>query len=162
MPLLSDSRWQLRYTPDDGDLVAALYVPLLSCAERYDRLTGYFTAAALALASRGIEGLALNNGAMRMIVGCSLGAEEVAAIEKGEALRSAVERRLTAMPLEPDDERSRHGLEILAWLVEQGRLEVKVAVPCDEARRPLAGNAIFHEKASWRTRRAARSRSTAA
>jgi ERCC4-related helicase len=147
MPLLSDFQWNLRYTPEDGDLVAGLYVPLLSCAERYDRLTGYFSATALALAARGIEGLALNNGTMRMVVGCSLGPEEVAAIEKGEALRTAVGRRLTALPLEPTDDKARQGLEILAWLVEQGRLEVKVAVPCDERRRPLGGTAIFHEKA---------------
>lgn len=147
MPLLTDFQWKLRYTPEDGDLVASLYVPLLSCAERYDRLTGYFSATALALAARGIEGLALNNGSMRMVVGCTLGPEEVAAIERGEALRATVGRRLTAMPLAPEDDAARRGLEILAWLVEQGRLEVKVAVPCDERRRPLAGSALFHEKA---------------
>jgi ERCC4-related helicase len=147
MPVLRDFQWKLRYTPEDGDLVAGLYVPLLSCAERYDRLTGYFSATALALAARGIEGLALNNGAMRLIVGCTLGPEEVAAIEKGEALRTAVGRRLTALPLDPGDDTARQGLEILAWLVEQGRLEVKVAVPCDGNRKPLLGTAIFHEKA---------------
>ena len=147
MPVLSDFQWKLRYTPDDGDLVASLYVPLLSCAERYDRLTGYFSATALALAARGIEGLALNNGVMRLIVGCTLGPEEVAAIEKGEALRTAVSRRITALPLDPGDDVARQGLEILAWLVEQGRLEVKVAVPCDGNRKPLSGTAIFHEKA---------------
>jgi len=147
MPLLSDFQWRLRYTPEDGDLVTGLYVPLLTCAERYDRLTGYFSATALALAARGIEGLALNNGSMRLVVGCTLGPEEVAAIEKGEALRAAVGRRLTALPLEPGDDAARQGLEILAWLVEQGRLEVKVAVPCDGNRKPLTGTAIFHEKA---------------
>ncbi|MBR0679336.1 DEAD/DEAH box helicase family protein [Roseomonas eburnea] len=147
MPVLSDFQWRLRYTPEDGDLVAGLYVPLLSCAERYDRLTGYFSATALALAARGIEGLALNNGSMRLVVGCTLGPDEVAAIERGEALRTAVGRRLTALPLEPGDDAARQGLEILAWLVEQGRLEVKVAVPCDSNRRPLSGTAIFHEKA---------------
>lgn len=147
MPLLSDFRWRLRYTPEDGDLVAGLYVPLLSCAERYDRLTGYFSATALALAALGIEGLALNNGAMRLIVGCTLGPDEVAAIEKGEALRTAVGRRLTGLPLDPGDDASRQGLEILAWMVEQGRLEVKVAVPCDTNRKPLTVGAIFHEKA---------------
>lgn len=147
MPLLRDYQWRLRYTPDDGDLVAALYVPLLSCAERYDRLTGYFSATALALAARGIEGLALNNGTMRMVVGCTLGPEEVAAIEKGQALRQTVERRLAAVPLDPATDAARQGLEILAWLVAQGRLEVKVAVPCDGHRRPMASTAIFHEKA---------------
>jgi ERCC4-related helicase len=147
VPVLSDYQWRLRYTPEDGDLVAGLYVPLLACAERYDRLTGYFSATALALAARGIEGLALNNGAMRMVVGCTLGPEEVAAIEKGEAMRTVVGRRLTALPLDPADDGIRQGLEILAWLVEQGRLEVKVAVPCDTKRRPLTAGAIFHEKA---------------
>lgn len=147
MPLLSDFRWKLRYTPEDGDLVAALYVPLLSCAQQYDRLTGYFTATALALAARGIEGLAANRGTMRMVVGCSLGSDEVAAIEKGESLRMTVGRHLTTMPLDPQEDVTRQGLEILAWLVAQGQLDVKVAVPCDERRRPLAGSAIFHEKA---------------
>ncbi len=47
----------LKYTPDDGDLVEQFYVPALECAVRYDRSTGYFGAAALALAVRGIEGL---------------------------------------------------------------------------------------------------------
>ncbi len=146
MPLLSDHTWRLRYTPEDGDLVRRLYVPLLACAERYDRLTGYFTANALALAARGIEGLLLNNGTMRMLVGCTLGPDEVAAIEQGEALRTAVQRQMSAISLQPTDEGARQGLEILAWLVAQGRLEVKVAVPCDDAQRPLAGTAIFHEK----------------
>jgi hypothetical protein len=39
MPLLTDLRRKLRDTPDDGDLVAVIYVPLRSCAERYGRLT---------------------------------------------------------------------------------------------------------------------------
>ncbi len=147
MPLLRDHPWRLRYTPDDGDLVAGLYVPLLACAVRYDRLTGYFSAAALALATRGLEGLVRNDGTMRMIVGCTLGPDEVQAIADGEALRIAVERRLSALPLAPSDDAARRGLALLAWLVAAGRLAVKVAVPCDSRRRPLGGTAIFHEKA---------------
>lgn len=38
MPLLTDLQRKLRETPDDGDLVSALYVPLLSFAGRNDRL----------------------------------------------------------------------------------------------------------------------------
>ena len=29
MALLSDREWQVKYTPDDGDLVNLLYVPAL-------------------------------------------------------------------------------------------------------------------------------------
>ena len=49
MSLLADHPWLVKYTPDDGDLVSLLYIPALRCAVRYDRLTGYFSASALAL-----------------------------------------------------------------------------------------------------------------
>jgi hypothetical protein len=55
--LLSGHAWKRKYTPDDGDLVRLFYVPALEDAVRYDRLTGYFSASALTLAARGIEGL---------------------------------------------------------------------------------------------------------
>ena len=55
--MLRDHQWKLKYTSDDHtDLVAEFYIPALEDAERYDRLTGYFNARALALAARGIEG----------------------------------------------------------------------------------------------------------
>ena len=52
--MLAGRNWKRKYTPDDGDLVRLFYVPALEDAERYDRLTGYFNAGALALAARGI------------------------------------------------------------------------------------------------------------
>jgi hypothetical protein len=69
---LNERNWRLKYTPDDGDLVELFYIPALECAVHYDRSTGYFGAAALALAMRGIEGLIRNNGQMRLVVGCTL------------------------------------------------------------------------------------------
>jgi len=83
--------------------VKLLYQPMLECAVRYDRLTGYFSASALALAARGVEGLVLNGGRMRMVVGCTLDPPEVEAIQRGEELRAQVDRHLTAMPLMPTD-----------------------------------------------------------
>ena len=85
--MLRDRTWQLKYTPDDGDLVTLFYVPALEDAERYDRLTGYFNAEALTLAARGIEGLVRNGGRMRLVAGCTLAAPEIEAIEEGEELR---------------------------------------------------------------------------
>lgn len=146
MPELTSRIWRLKYTPDDGDLVDQFYVPALECAVRYDRSTGYFGAAALALAMRGIEGLVRNGGRMRLIVGCTLDDAELAAIEKGEALRDAVNRKLAARSLDPPDDAARDALELLAWMIEHGHLDVKVAVPCDAQRRPLNADGIFHEK----------------
>ena len=145
--MLRDRTWQLRYTPDDGDLVRLFYVPALQDAQRYHRLTGYFNAAALALAARGIEGLVRNDGRMKLLVGCTLEAEEIAAIERGEALREQVERRLTQLPLAPPDAEACGALELLAWMIGRGHLDVKVAVPCNVNRVPVPESAIFHEKA---------------
>jgi SNF2 family DNA or RNA helicase len=144
---LRNQKWRLKYTPDDADLVHDLYVPLLDRAVRYDRLTGYFSASALALAARGIEGLVRNDGRMRMVVGCTLDPGEIAAIQQGAKLRNQVEAHLIASPLAPTDTGMAQALELLAWLVARGRLEVKVAVPCDRNRHPIPADGIFHEKA---------------
>ena len=144
--MLSDRKWELAYTTDDGPLAECFYVPALRHAVRYDRLTGYFNAGALTLAARGIEGLVRNNGVMRMIVGCTLEQDEIEAIQRGDQLRNAVELRLASIPLAPDPNDA-DALELLAWMVARKHLEVKVAVPCDAGdRRPIPDGAIFHEK----------------
>ena len=145
--MLIDRTWNLKYTPDDGDLVKLFYVPALEDAERYDRLTGYFNARALTLAARGIEGLVRNGGRMRLVVGCTLEPPEIEAIEKGEQLRDLVSRRLASLPLAPPDPASSDALELLAWMIARGHLDVKVAVPCDAGGKPIPADGIFHEKA---------------
>ena len=152
--MLAGRTWRRKYTPDDGELVRLFYVPALEDAERYDRLTGYFNAGALALAARGIEGLVRNGGHMRLVVGCTLPPAEIEAIERGAKLRERVERHLAELPLAPPDQDAANALELLAWMVARGHLDVKVAVPCDAQRRPIPEDGIFHEKAGIVTDRA--------
>jgi SNF2 family DNA or RNA helicase len=147
MSLLSDFDWQTKYNPEEGSLIEVFYGRALSCAQRYERTTGYFTATALAIAARGIEGLVLNAGRMRLVVGCTLAAAEVDAIEKGQSLRDTVAANLLNRPLAVAGEREADALELLAWMVARGYLEIKVAVPCDDQRKPVCSPAIFHEKA---------------
>ena len=132
MSLLCDREWRLKYTPDDGDLIALFYVPALECATRYDRLTGYFKARALTLAARGLEGLVRNGGRMRLLVGCTLDQPEIDAIAKGAACRDQVTAHLLANPLKPGNQREVEAVELLAWMVANQILEVQVAVPCDD------------------------------
>ena len=146
MSLLQDRVWKLKYTLDDGDLVSLFYVPILRCARRYDRITGYFAARALALAARGVEGLVFNEGKMRLLVGCTLGPEELEAIERGEDLRGTVEKQLLGTPDFLADPNSVDELQLLAWMIAKGYLDVKVGVPCDANRRPIRDAGIFHEK----------------
>jgi SNF2 family DNA or RNA helicase len=145
--ILPDRTWKLKYTPDDGDLVRLFYVPALETAVRYDRSTGFFSASALTLAARGIEGLVRNNGRMRLVVGCTLAQAEIDAIEKGLKLRDAVEQKIGSCPLGPSNKEGNQALELLSWMIAKGFLEVRVAVPCDLDRKPIPSDGIFHEKA---------------
>jgi hypothetical protein len=94
--LLSHELWQTSYRHEDGDLIELFYVPALRCAMAYDRMTGYFSADALALAARGIQHLIRNGGRMRLLVGCTLDRDEIAAIEQGYDLRQKVLEKLAA------------------------------------------------------------------
>jgi hypothetical protein len=91
--------------------------------------------------------LITNGGYMRLVVGCTLHEAEVTAIEKGESLKSAVERRMLANPLLAANRQIIDALELLAWMVAHDHLEVKVSIPCGEDRKPIVVEGIFHEKA---------------
>lgn len=139
MSLLTERDWNVGYRNEDGDLIELFYNPALACAKQYDRLTGYFSADSLALAARGIEALIANDGRMRLIVGLTLSPPEQAALSEGYDLRDQIAAKLCAVDLTPPDARAQNGLEMLAWMIAQGHLDVKVAVP-------IGSTGIYHEK----------------
>lgn len=146
MNLLTEQEWRTSYRHEDGDLVELFYNPALTCAVQYDRMTGYFSADALALASRGIDALITNEGRMRLIVGCTLQQPEQDAIGQGYDWRTRLETVLLSADLTPTDEAAGRGLEMLAWMVAQGHLDVKVAVPVDPDGLPAHAPGLYHEK----------------
>lgn len=144
--LLPAHTWETSYRHEQGDLIDLFYVPALSCAVQYDRMTGYFTSDALALAARGLEKLIATGGRMRLLVGCTLGPKEVEAIEQGYDLRQKVEEHLIDEPLVLPSPEARNGLEALAWMIAHDQLDVKVAIPVGPAGKPFNSIGIYHEK----------------
>ena len=59
---------------------------------------------------------------------------------------TCVAPHLVQLPLAPPDAAAAEAPELLAWMIGRGHLDVKVAVPCDAAGRPVNDTAIFHEK----------------
>jgi len=139
MSLLTKREWSVGYRNEDGDLLELFYNPALECAVQYDRLTGYFSADSLALAARGIQKLIANDGRMRLIVGLTLGPPEQEALTEGYDLREQIAAKLCAIDLTPPDAQAQNGLEMLAWMIAQGHLDVKVAIP-------VGSSGIYHEK----------------
>lgn len=147
MDRLRDTKWMSKYDSDDGNLLELFYIPAVSCAVHYDRSTGFFSADVLVAASTAVEDLVRRNGHMRLVVGCTLEQDEVDAIRKGEELRNIVDQHLDKETFEGLSEAEKDGLELLAWMVKHGFLEVKVAIPCDSQRNPVQGISLHHEKA---------------
>lgn len=54
------------------DLVREFYNPVIEQAVKYDRITGFFSPAVLAIASRGFAGLISTGGSIRLITSIQL------------------------------------------------------------------------------------------
>ena len=122
------------YSPDDAPF-DTFYVPLLSRAISYDRAVGYWSAAELQFAAQGTAHFLANNGKMRLIVGAQLRQADVDAVIRGDPLGEVVAARLLADPgLEGARIVEQEHLSVLAWMVANDRLEIRVGVPCEGQR----------------------------
>ena len=142
--MLRDLDLQAVYSRDNcSDLVEEFFVPTLSRAIRYDRATYTFSPEALIVAAAGLAGLIDNGGSMRLICHHQLPIDVVQAIVDGHraaedvVLDSLANRDFTEV--DPHNLVGLHHLKLLTWLVKEGRLEIKVAIP------HLEGG-IFHQK----------------
>ncbi|MFP3868925.1 MAG: helicase-related protein [Desulfobacteraceae bacterium] len=136
--------WRLSYRTStlkpDGkplNILQDFYLPVLHRAVRYYRVAGYFRSTSLAAASQGFSAFANHEGQVRLIVGADLAPEDVQTIltahekrEEGLAspkdpLEMALNRELAGFASWP--EAVRNGVQLLAWLIARGNLEIKVA-----------------------------------
>lgn len=143
---LRDYEWQIAYGPSDHPL-HTFYIPALQRSVRYDRSAGFFSSSALAIAATGVAGLIQNNGKMRLLVGAELSDRDVQAIVKGQAIEAVVEQKLIEVLKQPVEEVMRQRWEVLAWMIANGTLEIKVMLPIDKRGLPVP-HAIeyFHVK----------------
>ena len=136
MASLRDYHFQISYGPAD-DRLHDFYIPALSASVRCDRCSGFFCSSALTVAAAGVARLIANGGTMRLLVGAALTQEDVQAIARGQALEEAVSQRLVAALTEPAEDVMRRRLEVLAWMVADDTLEIRVVLPTDRDGRPL-------------------------
>jgi superfamily II DNA or RNA helicase len=137
MPSLADREWDSIYESRPLGrgtyLVDEFYNPALERCRRYDRVAGYFSSSALAAASQGIDALLENEGEMRLVVGTELYTTDRPVLE---ALTDELSESLDEL----DDERLDARLRLLARLLREDRLHIKVAVPREGSWR------VFHPK----------------
>lgn len=118
------------YRSDSSNIVEDFYIPALSCAQRYDRAVGFFSASMVSLAAQGLSAFIKNGGQMRLVVSCELSPEEADAIHSGYALREVAQRHIAAFfdnTLDLPSLLFQNRLRALSWMIASNRLDVKIA-----------------------------------
>jgi superfamily II DNA or RNA helicase len=123
-------------------LLERFYIPALSRSIAYDRGVGFFTSNWLRLAASGLATLAANGGKARIIASPKLERDDCAALNHGADARNDPKlRSALALALqELEQDLANNTLAALAWMVADGLLDFRIAVPCGE----LDGD--FHDK----------------
>lgn len=130
------------------DVLKDFYIPVLTNAVSYDRLTGYFSSEILALAARGIAGLISNGGNMRLVASPEFSASDVEAFKSASSSEEVDDLLDDIFDSVVGDVEglseviAQNHLKALAWMLKNGRLEIRVLVP-----KSLDGRTgIFHSK----------------
>lgn len=149
LKLLTDLEWKVKYDTNDLPLVN-FYVPALERGIRYDRTTGFFSAAGLAKSSDGLVRFIQNGGKMRLLVSTKLEEEDIKAIMKGEqSIEGVTGDRLLKMLEHTMDGRYENRLRILSGMLQHDHLEIRVCVDDrwqTEGQANLPGLGLFHSK----------------
>jgi superfamily II DNA or RNA helicase len=121
------------YDSSEHNLVTDLQVPLLLNSIDYLRGVGFFTSGWLRIASEGLTGFVQRGGRARIVLSPILEEGDWRALQQGEAAR--FDARLKAiLELRVNDlavSLSRDTLNAMAWMVADGVLDIRFAVPRD-------------------------------
>lgn len=128
-------------TPRDN-IIKDFYIPLLKESNLYKRSVGFFSSSSLLEISYGISNLINNNGKIQLIVSPNLSDEDIIAINKGYEIReNIIERALLQYITEPQNYFEEERLNLLATLIAQEKLDIKVAFSLKNDKLGL-----YHEK----------------
>ena len=125
---LLDVNLKQEYRSPRDNIVNDFYIPLLKESVLYKRSVGFFSSSSLLEISYGISNLINNNGKIQLIASPNLSEEDIEAINKGYELReNIVERVLLQYITEPQNYFEEERLNLLATLIAQERLDIKIA-----------------------------------
>lgn len=130
------------YTGKGSKILKSFLLPVLDCSVSYDRVTSFYTIDSLIAISQGIDSLFEHKGRMRLIIGVHSFPEEIAEAELRRkhmsseiaAIRQAVAEGFSKI----EDELVKKRVATIAWMIDDGLLEVKAA--------SVEGEGLFHPK----------------
>ncbi|WP_127849227.1 SNF2-related protein [Lacticaseibacillus hulanensis] len=119
------------------DLVDNFYNPLLTEANLYQRVSGFFNSASMDLYAHGFEEMVKNGGEAQFVISKEISADDFAKIKEGYSLRHQIRPLNIAAQNEKLNSEAQERLGNLAFMIAAGRARVKVA---------LTKQGLFHDK----------------
>lgn len=143
----------LKYSYESGndDLLWDFYIPMLSYAKRYDRISGFFSSTSLSLAARGIAGLIERGGTMRLITCPRLSKEDAEEISSTLGNNDSIlSKRLILDICDIEDSFQKDHISALGWMLANGFLQMKIALVYNHGRlcngEEILSHSIMHQK----------------
>ena len=112
------------YDSDSDSLLEDFYIPALTESVTYKRIAGYFSSNSLAIAAKGISKFIENAGNIQLIANIVLSEDDQDAIKK--VIHEKEQEILSEIEVMEDALKRGH-LMLLAWLLKNGRMEIKIA-----------------------------------
>ena len=144
---LNDFYYATSYNKAEHDIANEFYLPCMRNAVRYDRISGYFGSTIYIIAWDALKEFMENGGKMRVICSPYISEADEMALSQGysargdEILTNAIIKEMESMLESPNLSAPS---KLLAYLVVEGIIDVKIAVPtgCET---PTARR-LFHDK----------------
>jgi len=137
--MLKDQEFLLEYRTGSNDVVKEFYVKAFGKSVEYWRAVGYFRSSSLEAFGSTLQKFLKKNGKIKLITSVELTEADSNAIEQGLSKQEVCEHRINAIIENEFKENVGTGVTKLSYLLEIGRLEIKIALP-------KSGRGIYHEK----------------
>lgn len=131
------------YNSSRDDLIRDFYNPVLSESVKYFRTTGFFNSKSLILAAKGLKNFIKNNGKMKLLCGSQLSKDDIDTVVNAKEIADKLSDNFLEEMSNIQDEIEINHLKLLAWLISNDFLEIKIGIVKNEE--GYVGG-ILHEK----------------
>lgn len=131
---------KIKYDSDVSDILNDFYIPTLAHSSLYYRISGFFSSTSLAISARGLEEFIKNNGKMKLICSAILSKDDYDKMKEVYSTPAElIEEKFLSEMNNISNAFVKNNLAALGFMLANGNLEIKIAIPNDE-------RGMFHSK----------------
>lgn len=148
---LSTLPLKIAYDSGSDNLIWDFYIPVLSYANSYDRIAGFFSSTTFAVAARGISEFIFHGGTMRLVTCPQFSRNDIEVIEKSVSdIDTILSDSFIKSYDEIETEFQKDHVRALGWMLANRKLQMRIAVIRKNgrllSREEIENSGIMHQK----------------